>query len=319
MRHGALAALAAICVMACAGVSVAAPPGDAPAVFAIGPTTRPVYLQEVESIYAPPTPKQPSEFINEGGVNFDLGVNYMTDYVYRGVDRSEVGGAEDGPNLQFDGRFEFNFGRLPHPYAGVFVNVYDEDPVSDFQEIRPFVGFEWDLGPVIVDAGNNTYIYPERDDDNTNEVFLRLTLNDSFIWKTDKPVLRPYVFAAYDYDLYDATYLEAGIRYRFDLGQTGVSLEAVADVAYVLDHPFYSRPGPPGGFITPGRPGLDESGFQHYDIGLIGTYSLNTLLNLPRRYGEWKLRGYLFYTDGLDDDLRADTQVWGGMGIQFRY
>ena len=52
---------------------------------------------------------------------------------------------------------------------------------------------------------------------------------------------------------------------------------------------------------------------------MIGTYSLNTLFNLPMRYGEWKLKGYLFYTDGLNNDLRADTQIWGGMGISFDY
>ena len=44
-----------------------------------------------------------------------------------------------------------------------------------------------------------------------------------------------------------------------------------------------------------------------------------TLLNIPRRYGDWRLKGYLFYTDGIEDELRADTQLWGGMGIQFSY
>ena len=62
-----------------------------------------------------------------------------------------------------------------------------------------------------------------------------------------------------------------------------------------------------------------ENGFQHYDLGLVGTYSLNTLLNIPRRYGQWSLTGYLYYTDGLDNDLTASTQIWGGGGITFRY
>jgi hypothetical protein len=63
----------------------------------------------------------------------------------------------------------------------------------------------------------------------------------------------------------------------------------------------------------------EPSGFQHYDVGLIGTYSLNHLLNVSQRYGEWSLKGYLFYTDNIDEDLRADTQLWGGVGIGFRY
>ena len=56
-----------------------------------------------------------------------------------------------------------------------------------------------------------------------------------------------------------------------------------------------------------------------YDLGLVGTYSLNKLLNIPRRYGQWHLNGYLYYTDGIEDGLRADSQMWGGAGIWFRY
>src|SRR5690242_14032229 len=53
--------------------------------------------QEPESIYAPPQPPREDEGLNEGGVHIDLTVRYMTDYVYRGIDFSEVGGAEDAP------------------------------------------------------------------------------------------------------------------------------------------------------------------------------------------------------------------------------
>jgi len=86
-----------------------------------------------------------------------------------------------------------------------------------------------------------------------------------------------------------------------------VIVTAVADVGYAMNHPFFTL-----------RNG-DDDGFQHYDLGLIGTYSLNTLLNLPRRFGEWKLKGYLYYTDGIENNLRADSQVWGGVGINFQY
>jgi hypothetical protein len=79
-------------------------------------------------------------------------------------------------------------------------------------------------------------------------------------------------------------------------------------VGYALNNEFFTAPGK-----------SDDTGFQHYDIGLIGTYGLNPLLNIPRRYGQWQLRGYLFYTDGIEDNLRADTQIWGGVGIHFSY
>ena len=82
----------------------------------------------------------------------------------------------------------------------------------------------------------------------------------------------------------------------------------VADVGYVMGNEQYRR------ILS-----NSDTGFQHYDIGLIGHYSLNTLFNFPRRYGEFALEGYLYYTDGIDNDLRADTQVWGGVGINFKY
>jgi hypothetical protein len=113
-----------------------------------------------ESIYEPAGPPRVEEGVNKGGVNFDLRVSYLTDYVYRGLDKSErlaaVDGAgnpnpriklghEDAPNLQFDGFLTLNLGRLPHPVAGVFANVFNDDPISRFQEIRPYFGFDWNL------------------------------------------------------------------------------------------------------------------------------------------------------------------------------
>jgi hypothetical protein len=54
-------------------------------------------------------------------------------------------------------------------------------------------------------------------------------------------------------------------------------------------------------------------------VGLVGTYSLNNLFNASRRYGEWSLVGYLYYSDGIANHLRADTRTWGGVGLRFNY
>src|SRR4051812_47503200 len=93
------AALAAVAsIVAPAAVAL----GDGPQFF---PTSAGLTLQqEPESIYAPPQPPREDQGLNEGGVHTDLTVRYMTDYVYRGIDFSEVGGAEDAPNLQIDGK-----------------------------------------------------------------------------------------------------------------------------------------------------------------------------------------------------------------------
>src|ERR1051326_6523861 len=111
---------------------------------------KPFSLQEEpESVYAPPQPAREDQGVNEGGVNVNLSAMFMTDYVYRGIDRSGSGGAEDAPNLSIDSRLAWDLGRRPHPFVGVFVNVYDSDPASRFQEVRPYFGFDWNMRPLL--------------------------------------------------------------------------------------------------------------------------------------------------------------------------
>ncbi|HYE21535.1 MAG TPA: hypothetical protein VEA69_24025 [Tepidisphaeraceae bacterium] len=274
------------------------------------PVRKLALLPSDQSVYAPPAaPRGDEDGFNAGGVNFDLTFRYTSDYVYRGVDRSEVGGKEDAPNLQFEGRMTFDLGKLPHPFVGAFVNVYDADPISRFQEIRPFFGFTWNLRPFDVEVGNITYIYPERDEDNTGEVYGRISFDDSWLWKTDRKILTPYVMVAYDYDKYEGWYAEAGLRHDFEFEGTGLTLSGVGHIAYVLDNAFFAR-----------QAGGKDSGLQHYQVGMIANYSLNRLFDVPStRFGTWSLEAYVFYTDRTGSELRADKQIWGGIGIGFKY
>jgi hypothetical protein len=285
-------------------------------------------MDGTESVYDLEAPPTEEEGFNAGGVNFDLTVRYMTDYVFRGIDRSDgsggfndekgrpvvfdpdpdfKGGSEDAGNLQFDGRFKFDLGRAPSPFFGLFANVYNDDPINRFQEIRPYLGLEWMVRPFIIGAGHTTYIFPERDDVNTAEVWASVTVDDSFLFNSEHPVLSPYIFGAYDYDLYNGYYVEAGLKHDILFEDLPFTLSVVADVAFVMNNPQFTAAND------------EDTGFQHWDVGLIGRYNLNTLFNVSRRYGTFSLEGYLYYTDGIDDDLLADTQLWGGVGINFKY
>jgi len=265
-------------------------------------------MPDLDSVYAPPGDPREQSGSNTGGVNFALDVWYSTDYVFRGIDRSEVGGHEDAPNAQFDSSLNFNLGKLPHPFIGVFVNVYNSDPVSRFQEIRPYFGVDWTIRPLNIVVGHNTYLYLEREELNTSEVFGKLTFDDSYVFGTEGPIFSPYIFAAYDYDLYNGAYFEIGVSHRFEFEDYGLSITPMARVAYVSTNQLFAS-----------VPGGNDSGFQHYDVGMMTAYSLNRLMSIPDRFGEWSLQGQVFYTDNIHSDLRADTQVWGGIGIAFRY
>ncbi|HVT90387.1 MAG TPA: hypothetical protein VHD56_16155 [Tepidisphaeraceae bacterium] len=264
---------------------------------------------EPESVYAPPMLPRDDQGINQGAVHFDLSVGYFTDYVYRGIEIFEPPGAEDRPNLQVDSRLSFDLGKLPHPFVDVFVNYADADPISSFQEIRPVLGAEWNIRPLIVSAGHTSYIYPNRDQFATSEVWGKIQIDDSYFLRTAKPLLSPYILAAYDYDLYNGWYFEAGVSHDFPIEDTGLTITANAHAAYVRGFELFA--------IDPAS--KDVNGFQHYQLGLIATYSLNTLFNFPTRYGSWSLQGFVYYTDKIDEDLNANTQIWGGAGIAFHY
>jgi len=261
-----------------------------------------------QSVYAPPAPPRDDTGVNQGAVTLNFDVRYMTDYIYRGVDHSEVGGHEDAPNAQFDGRIDFDLGRLPHPFVGVFVNVYNSDPTSRFQEIRPTFGFDWTLRPVTLSVGHVNYIYPERDEFNTAEGFVRLSLDDSYFFRTEKPFFSPYILAAYDYDRNNGWYGEAGVTHEQVFEETGLTLTFSGAVGYIN--------GIQNNFIFTNQ---QTTGFSHAEVGVVGSYLLNNLLNIPSRYGEFSIQGFLFYTEGLDSDINDTSQLWGGAGIGFKY
>jgi hypothetical protein len=270
-------------------------------------------LPENPSVYDLPSPLTKEEGINAGGANAEIKITYLSDYLFRGVNRQDfidaVTSTRSGAqaNFQFDGKLQFDLGKFPHPFIGIFANVLDSDPISTFQEVRPVYGAELRIRPLIMAAGNNIYSFPNRNELSTGEVWGKITLDDAAIFKRDEPILSPYIYGAYDYDLYNGWYIEAGVTHDFIIEKTGITITAQAAVAYVLGNSAFAGP--------TGR----DTGFQHYELGLIGRYSLNQLLNIPARYGQWTFNGYLYYTDGLSDDLRADSQIWGGAGIQWNY
>src|SRR5207248_4624607 len=134
---------------------------------------------------------------------------------------------------------------------------------------------DWNLRPLLVAGGYNSYIYPSREKMDTQEVWARLGLDDSFFWHTEHPLIKPYLYAAYDFDKYNGVYAEGGVSHDFLFRDIGLTMTTVGDIGYVAHNRLYRRGGAKGG----------ETGFQHYDAGLIGTYSLNAVLHIPPRYG----------------------------------
>lgn len=264
--------------------------------------------EEPDNVYLPAQTPTPEQLTNQGGVHFSLDTTYLSTYMYRGVDQSTPP-IHNEHALQFDGRLDFDLGKLPHPFIGVFSNIFNHDPISRFEEVRPYGGLSWTIRPITLAGGFNAYIFPNRSQKDTQEGWMSLTVDDSRLWHTERPFLQPYVYAAYDFVKYHGFYVEGGIRHDLVLGDTGVVFTAVGDVAYVAHNSAFTGTGP----------NPDTTGFQHYDAGLELSYDLGNLLNVPPRYGNWKLKGYLFYTGSIQGTLLADNRLWGGVGLDFSY
>lgn len=264
--------------------------------------------EEPDNVYAQPATPTPEQLTNQGGVHLSFSVDYLSTYMFRGIDQSTLPQRNEHA-LQFNSRLEWDLGKLPHPFIGVFSNVFNDDPISRFEEVRPYAGLEWTIRPITLGGGFTGYIFPEREAQDTQEVWAQIAVDDSRFFHTDRPVFNPYVYGAFDFNKYNGFYLEAGIRHEFEFGETGVKLTVVGDFAYVAHDRYFMDTGP----------NAAATGLQHYDAGGILTYELNRPLHIPDRFGHFEVRGQLFYTGTVTEGLRANSRVWGGVGLNFRY
>jgi hypothetical protein len=246
---------------------------------------------------------------NRGGAHFSLDFSYADHYVYRGVDHDAVATHGTSLNLLFDGKLSFDLGHYPHPFVGVFTNIYDADPVSRFQEIRPYIGATWDLRPFELALTQINYIYPEREQLNQPEADFQLGLDDSLLFKTHNPVFSPYVLGAFDYQKNQGWYVETGVHHDIVFEDLGLTLTGEANVAWIsgLHQQFV--------YINT----LKSTGWQHWEVGLIAAYSLNALFHVSDRIGEFDLKGYGYYDGKLSNFITANNVLWGGIGLSFRY
>ncbi len=275
-----------------------------------------VLRAQEESVYAPPEPVTANEGTNQGGVSFKLDVMYLSDYVYRGVDYTEVvdpatkaAGHEDALDVHSDFAMQFDLGeRVPHPFIRASVNLFDTDPVSQFQEIRSAIGSDLTLQPVTFTLAAQNYTLPQREDVESSEVYGQILLNDSRIFHSDEPVFSPYVLGAYDYDINDGWYIEVGASHDFVFEDLFLTIRPVFRIAYTV------------GWQQQFAFNVDDgTGWQHVEYGVEADYKLNSLLNISKRWGEWNLRAKLMHTDHLASKTVGSTQTWGGLGIGMEY
>src|SRR5215213_6116588 len=83
---------AAAAVMSAVGGGGGARAAGAESTHLVTPLDLALQLESPESIYAPPEASSEANAVNAGGVNFTLNAIYFSDYIFRGIDRSETSG-----------------------------------------------------------------------------------------------------------------------------------------------------------------------------------------------------------------------------------
>lgn len=260
-----------------------------------------------------PAIETPSQWTNEpannGGANLSIDFAYANKYFYRGVNHDAVASHGNSLNLLFDGRLEFNLGQYPHPFVELFTNIYDADPLSRFQEIRPIAGADWDVKPFDFQLSEVSYIYPERENYNYPEIDIKITLDDYLLLNTDKPVLSPYILGAFEYQKNEGWYVEFGFRHDFVFEDLGLTVSPQLAVAWIsgLRQQFV--------FINNVR----NTGWQHLEVGGTLSYSLNHLLDVSKKFGEFDVKAFGYYDEHLNSRITASNGFWGGIGLGFKY
>ena len=269
---------------------------------------RPESADPATSVFAPRPTGAARQGESAAKLTLQFDATYLSDYVYRGVDYTKVS-SRQGVDVALGMQLSLDPGPgLPKPFVSLETNGFDADPESHWQFVRPTAGVQWTWKSVTLTGGLTSSIYPNRDDFNTSEVFTQAQLDDSKLWGTPQPLLNPSLLAAYDYDLNNGWYVQAGISHDFSLGQTGLTLTPVARIGYTAgwQQEFV--------FQVP-----SGTGWQHYDLGIEARYALNSLMNLPKRYGQWSLKGSLFHTERLAESTVGSTITWAGLGIAAEY
>ncbi len=269
-----------------------------------------------ETVYASPGGPAAAATEPQGPrLKWELSLGYASAYVYRGIDHSATVGATPdaideggGSSFQFSGRVTLDAGGPWHPFVDLFSNYWDTDPVSNWQELRPTLGLQWQSKAAAVSAGVTSYVYPDRTGDNTSEVFMRADMNDGDLLGREQPILNPYGLVACELDANGGWYGELGISHNWAIAGLGLTVTPVARVAYTyrMDEAF---------IFETDRSG---SGWQHADLGLQLSYRLNTLLNLPASDGNWALGAFLFRTSHLADATLGGSLTWGGVNVTWR-
>jgi len=269
----------------------------------------------------------PAEWTKSIPLTFSVNYALASDYVFRGINFSEYAGeGREDLNHQLGVGVEYDTGKFGIFGATAWFEWYagQENLTSGYggnnQEIDYALYWKYavpDLATT-VEAGWIAYTFPPFGGDahTSYEVYLKLYFDDSGLWKTDKPVLNPYVAYYHDLDLAEnGSWWELGVSHPFAMADYCPDAPILKNVTITpsvvlgVDHRYCER------ILACGHP---STRLANINYGLDISYDLSGALKLPPRFGKLAVGGFLNFSQALYDEV-IDDEFYGGLKLSYAW
>lgn len=253
-----------------------------------------------------------AEAPNKGALHLAGGIDYVTDYYFRGYLQENNGLIlQPYATLSVDAVTNDQFSIVP--YVGTWNSIHDEKTLTDgdldqWYESDLFAGVDFVFGDFKLGGIYTLYTYPNGAFDEIHELGVKLSYNDS---KLGLPIaLNPYVawyWETSDKNGEEDQYAEVGIAPAVPIGKSGLTLSFPVTVGL----------SPDGYYLE------SDGGNEFLGYGTVGAFA--TLpLPIPSRYGNWSLTGGVTYIYLFSDSTEAsnngdDDDFIGKVGLAFTY
>ena len=288
------------------------------------------FLTEAEEVQSKAEPVD-EQYVEADGwekpIPFSFGIDYtlVSDYIFRGINFSEYAGeGREKPNHQLSVGGEVDLGE----YGAVGGSVWFEwfagqesltpNDSSNLQEVDYSAYWAYDFEQIYtsVELGWIYYSFPRLsgDADATQEWYVSLSFDDSFLFGTEESVLNPFFTLYHDFDDFGGYWMEAGVSHDFAMADMGMEdVMILKDVTVTpsltlgIDHRWVDEA------LASGSP---STRLANLTYGMDVFYDLGSALEMPEQYGSIGINGFLYYSQAFRDDVLND-EFYGGVTLSY--
>ncbi len=272
-------------------------------------------------------------------IPFTFGIDYtlVSDYVWRGINLSEYPGeGREKLNHQMGLYFELGTEDLVGVDLGTFGGTIwfeyytnqesltggDDDHL---QEVDFVVYWYYEIAPIFttVEFGYINYHFPQLtgDLDTTQEIYVKISFDDSVLFGTEGSVLNPYFYYGLDIDIGEyGSWMEWGVSHDFAFAEMGMAATPILkdmtlspSLVLGFDHRYMHLFS-----VDRTNNGRPTTKLANLNYGLTLSFDLSGALGLPEQFGSLTLAGFLNFSQALNNQ-RFNDEFYGGMTVGYEW